>query len=116
MTRFLDRVGIELPILQAPMAGVSTPALAAAVSNAGALGALSLAATDAAGARAMIAEVRAATTRPFNVNVFVHAPARRDPARESAWLAALAPWRRSPRRSARTAPSRLRPYGRSTLA
>jgi nitronate monooxygenase len=91
MTRFLDRVGIELPILQAPMAGVSTPALAAAVSNAGALGALSLAATDAAGARAMIAEVRAATTRPFNVNVFVHAPARRDPARESAWLAALAP-------------------------
>ena len=91
MTDLLARLGIQLPILQAPMAGVSTPALAAAVSNAGALGALGVGATDAAGARAMIAEVRAATARPFNVNVFVHPPALGDAAREAAWLAALAP-------------------------
>src|SRR3954463_13509549 len=91
MTSFIERLGLELPILQAPMAGVSTPALAAVVSNAGALGALGLGATAPARARAMIAEVRAATTRPFNVNVFVHAPPRRDAAREAAWLAALAP-------------------------
>lgn len=91
MTRLLERIGLELPIFQAPMAGVSTPALAAAVSNAGALGALGLGATDAAGARAMIADVRAATARPFHVNVFVHAPAQADPAREAAWLAGLAP-------------------------
>lgn len=84
-------LGVELPILQAPMAGVSTPALAAAVSNAGALGGISVGATDAAGARALIAAVREATTHPFNVNVFVHQPARRDPARESAWCQALAP-------------------------
>jgi nitronate monooxygenase len=91
MSPLLDRLGIELPILQAPMAGVSTPALAAAVSNAGALGGVAVGATDAAGARAMIAEVRASTARPFNVNVFVHASPRPAPAREAAWLAALAP-------------------------
>ncbi|MCE8459518.1 nitronate monooxygenase, partial [Rhodovulum sulfidophilum] len=38
----LDKLGISLPILQAPMAGVSTPELAAAVSNAGGLGALGI--------------------------------------------------------------------------
>jgi nitronate monooxygenase len=91
MTTFLDRLGLWLPILQAPMAGVSTPALAAAVSNAGGLGALAVGATDAVGARAVIAEVRAATARPFNVNVFVHGPVRPDPEREAAWLAGLAP-------------------------
>ncbi len=73
------------------MAGVSTPALAAAVSNAGALGAIGVGATDAAGARAMIDQVRASTARPFNVNLFVHAAPRRDRDREAAWLAALAP-------------------------
>jgi nitronate monooxygenase len=91
MTGLLAQLGLELPILQAPMAGVSPPALAAAVSNAGALGAIAVGATDAAGARAAIAEVRASTGRPFNVNVFVHEPPRPDPAREAAWLAALAP-------------------------
>jgi nitronate monooxygenase len=85
------RLEIELPILQAPMAGVSTPALAAAVSNAGALGAISVGATDAVDARDTIAAVRRATARPFNVNVFVHAPALPDPAREAAWLTGLAP-------------------------
>lgn len=73
------------------MAGVSTSELAAAVSNAGALGSISVAATDAPGARGMIAGVRALSSRPFNVNVFVHRPAVQDPAREAAWLAAMAP-------------------------
>jgi nitronate monooxygenase len=40
MTSFLERLKIETPIIQAPMAGTSTPALAAAVSNAGALGSI----------------------------------------------------------------------------
>ncbi|PYP76640.1 MAG: nitronate monooxygenase [Gemmatimonadetes bacterium] len=91
MTSFLDRLRIELPIFQAPMAGVSTPALAAAVSDAGALGGIAVGAVDAADARTMIAEVRATTARPFNVNVFVHGPPRADPGREAAWLAGLAP-------------------------
>lgn len=86
-----DRLGLSIPLVQAPMAGVSTPALAAAVSNAGALGSIAVGATDAAGARAMIAEVRARTTRAFNVNLFVHAEPMPDPAREAAWLDWLAP-------------------------
>jgi len=87
----LTRLGLTAPIVQAPMAGVSTPEMAAAVCNAGALGSIAVGATDAAGARAMIAATRALTDRPFNVNLFVHAPATADPEREAAWLQALAP-------------------------
>src|SRR3954465_5034227 len=86
------------------MAGVSTPA----ISNAGALGGLGLGATDAVGARAMIVKVRATTTRPFNVNVFVHTPARRDAAREAAWVVAVAlTFRGAPRRTARDGANHL---------
>ncbi|MGJ3626471.1 nitronate monooxygenase [Sphingomonas sp. MMS24-JH45] len=70
----IARLGLDLPLVQAPMAGVwSTPALAAAVCAAGALGSIAVGATDATGARAMIAEVRERTARAFNVNVFTHA-------------------------------------------
>ncbi|PNQ01424.1 nitronate monooxygenase family protein [Sphingobium sp. SA916] len=87
----IESLGLSHPIIQAPMAGVSTPAMAAAVSNAGALGSIAVGATDAAGARAMIEALRAQTSRPFNVNLFTHRPARSDPVREAAWLAALTP-------------------------
>lgn len=82
---------LPTPIIQAPMAGVSTPALAAAVSNAGGLGSLGIGASTVVQAQVMIAETRALTDRPFNVNLFCHAPAQRDAAREAAWLAYLAP-------------------------
>ena len=91
MGALLRTLGIELPILQAPMAGVSTPAMAAAVSDAGGLGAIGVGAAGAEGARRMIAAVRAATDRPFHVNVFCHRPAVVDEAREAAWIARLAP-------------------------
>ncbi len=87
----LNRVGVKLPIVQAPMAGVSTPELAAAVSNAGGLGSIGVGATDARGARAMIDAIRLQTDRPFNVNLFVHASANADEAREQGWLQALQP-------------------------
>ncbi|WP_338466943.1 nitronate monooxygenase [Novosphingobium sp. ZN18A2] len=87
----LERLGLNLPIIQAPMAGVSTPELAAAVSNAGALGSIGVGATDAAGAGAMIAKLRARTDRAFNVNLFVHRSPVPDPSREAAWLSALDP-------------------------
>ena len=87
----IARLGLSLPIIQAPMAGVSTPALAAAVSNAGGLGSLGLGATDAAGARQAIAQTRTLTSRPFGVNVFCHVPATDDPARQARWLEYLAP-------------------------
>src|SRR5215207_4769879 len=87
----LRTLGVSLPIVQAPMAGVSTPEMAAAVSNAGGLGSIGVGATDAAGARAMIEGVRLRTERAFNVNLFVHASAQSDLVREAAWLEALAP-------------------------
>lgn len=87
----IESLGLTHPIIQAPMAGVSTPEMAAAVSNAGALGSIAVGATDAAGARAMIEAVRARTEKPFNVNLFTHQPARADSGKEQAWLRALTP-------------------------
>jgi len=87
----IESLGLSHPIIQAPMAGVSTPAMAAAVSNAGALGSIAVGAADAESGRSMIEAVRAQTGRPFNVNLFAHAPARNDPVREAAWLTALTP-------------------------
>lgn len=88
---FCAALGI-LPIIQAPMVGVSTPQLAAAVSNAGGLGSVGLGASTAAQARQLIHDTRALTRRPFNVNLFCHAPAVRNAQVESAWLAHLAPF------------------------
>ncbi|MDR6412791.1 nitronate monooxygenase [Paraburkholderia terricola] len=88
---FIARLGIELPLIQAPMAGVSTPRLAAEVSNAGALGSIGIGASTTEEARTMINDTRALTCRPFNVNVFCHARAQRDAVREAAWLQHLAP-------------------------
>lgn len=73
------------------MAGVSTPEMASAVSNAGGLGSIGVGATDAAGARAMIEATRARTDRAFNVNLFVHAHPQADAKREQEWLEALGP-------------------------
>ena len=84
-------LGIEHPIVQAPMAGVSTPEMAAAVSNAGALGSLSVGAATPADAGAMVAAFRARSRRPLNVNVFCHEPARANAEREAAWLERLRP-------------------------
>ncbi|MDR5881956.1 nitronate monooxygenase [Caballeronia sp. LZ032] len=84
-------LGIRTPIIQAPMAGVSTPALAAAVSEAGGLGSLGVGAMNAEGARKVIRETRALTARPFNVNVFCHAPSTAHVAVEKAWTDWLAP-------------------------
>src|SRR5690606_17162625 len=82
--------GLPTPIIQAPMAGTATPALAAAVSNAGGLGSIGLGSSTAAQARQLVTETQALTDRPFNVNLFCHQPAVRDAAREAAWLRHLA--------------------------
>jgi len=91
MADMQTRLGLQWPIIQAPMAGVSTPQLAAAVSNAGGLGSLGIGASSAAQARGMLEATRARTGRPFNVNVFCHARAKRDAQREAAWVQHLAP-------------------------
>jgi nitronate monooxygenase len=90
-SRLLDLLGIELPIVQAPMAGVSSPSMAAAASNAGALGSIGVGALDARGARTMVEAVRAATSASFNVNLFCHTPARSRPDAEREWVHRLQP-------------------------
>ena len=67
------------------------PALAAAVSNAGGLGSIAIGSGTLAQAREAIGATRALTARPFQVNVFCHAPARRDAAVEAAWIRHMAP-------------------------
>ena len=87
----LALLGVEKPIIQAPMAGVNTPALTAAVSNAGGLGSYGVGAMNADMARKTIREVRALTGKPFNINVFCHRPAMANEALERRWLEWLAP-------------------------
>jgi nitronate monooxygenase len=65
-TPLCDLLGIEHPIVQAPMGGPAVPQLAAAVSNAGALGTLALSWSDDAGAA--VRELEGLTTRPFGAN------------------------------------------------
>ncbi|VVO54074.1 Nitronate monooxygenase [Pseudomonas fluorescens] len=91
-TPLLSLLNIRLPVLQSPMAGISTPRLAAAVSNAGGLGAIGIGASNVEQARNMIRETAALTDKPFNVNVFCHQPAVHDSARETQWLTFLAPF------------------------
>jgi NAD(P)H-dependent flavin oxidoreductase YrpB (nitropropane dioxygenase family) len=73
-TALTQRLGIELPIIQAPMGGATSPALAAAVSNAGALGTLALSWSNEAHVREQIRETRRLTDRPFGVNLVVAFP------------------------------------------
>ena len=92
MTTLRDLVGVELPIVQAPMAGVQLSALAIAVSNAGGLGSLPCAMLEPDALRTELATLRAGTTRPVNVNFFCHDDPPPDARREAAWRAALAPY------------------------
>ena len=89
-THLLDLLGIELPIIQAPMAGANDAAMAIAVSAAGGLGSLPCAMLEPAQIEQQVANIRTATDRPFNLNFFCHVPASSDPARETAWRARLA--------------------------
>ncbi len=85
-------LGIELPIIQAPMAGVQGSALAVAVSNAGGLGSLPCAMLSLEAMRAEMEAIKAQTTRPFNANFFCHMPPVVSTEREEAWRAKLAPY------------------------
>ena len=83
-------LGIELPLIQAPMAGSQGSALALAVCNAGGLGSLPCAMLTPEALRAELAAIEAGTRKPFNVNFFCHAPPAPSAGREAAWRAALA--------------------------
>lgn len=77
-TTVTELIGIEHPVIQAPMAGAATPELAAAVSAGGALGSLGSAMLPPDELVRQARAVRDATDRPFNVNFFCHRPPELD--------------------------------------
>ena len=85
-----DWLPSRLPIIQAPMAGSQGVALCVAVCEAGGLGSIPCAMLTPVTLREQIAEIRARTSAPFNVNFFCHTPPAPDPARQAAWLESLA--------------------------
>ena len=87
-----ERLAIELPLIQAPMTGVSTPELAVAVANAGGLGFVAGGMLTPEGFAAEMDGVRRRTNQAIGANFFVHPPPRIDPAREARLRARLAPY------------------------
>lgn len=87
-TDLSELLGIEHPIIQAPMSGSDSPALAAAVSNAGALGSLGCGEMSLERLREAFGETRCSTAGPFNVNFFAH-PAPVHPSDDAASMRAL---------------------------
>lgn len=73
-TALTERLGLQVPIVQAPIGGASSPALAAAVSNAGGLGTLALSWHPPEALRRVIRETRALTDKPFGVNLVLAFP------------------------------------------
>jgi nitronate monooxygenase len=88
---WIAQLQLDVPVIQAPMAGVSTPELAAAVSDAGGLGSISIGAMTVLEAAQAIDATRMLTERPFNVNVFCHAHQPLSAVVEAAWLKSLSP-------------------------
>lgn len=109
-----DRLGVEYPVFQAPMAGgAATPELVAAVSNAGGLGSLGLGYLPPEGVREAIRATRALTSRPFCVNLFAPEPAPRAPSEEelAGVRAALAPFRAEVGLPPAGTPAAAQPFG-----
>lgn len=92
MANLAKLLGVDIPILQAPMAGVQAGALAAAVSQAGGLGAIPCALLTPETMRNELEFFRSRTSSPVNVNFFCHVPPQPDAAREAAWRKVLAPY------------------------
>ena len=90
-TRICDLLGIEHPILLAPMAGTTSPEMGAAVSNAGGLGSHGCATMAPEKLETEMAAIRHLTNRPVNLNFFCHEPPQMDEAHHNSLLTALAP-------------------------
>ncbi|WP_445115570.1 NAD(P)H-dependent flavin oxidoreductase [Acinetobacter sp. WZC-1] len=87
----LQRLEIQHPIFLAPMAGVSTPQLAAEVSGMGGLGSLGLGASSVETARKQIQETQVLTSGPFQVNFFCHQPGQNPAEISQRWIQYLSP-------------------------
>jgi nitronate monooxygenase len=88
----LDLFGIEVPIIQAPMAGSAFSEMVVAVSQAGGLGSLACALLSVEQAHKELEAIRRKTSRPINANFFCHQPPRYDCAREMSWRQRLDPY------------------------
>src|SRR5687767_6033717 len=87
-TPLAQRLGLDVPMFLAPMAGATSPALAAAVAGAGALGAFGCAFTEPDAMKRDAATVRGLTDRPFQLNFF--AAPQPDPVPPQAQRSAMA--------------------------
>lgn len=87
----LQLLQIKHPIFLAPMAGVSTPELAAEVSNQGGLGSLGLGAHTPEAAKAEILKTQTLTQQPFQVNFFCHQSQSLNPHKAQQWIDYLRP-------------------------
>jgi len=83
--RLLELVGIEVPIIQAPMAGAQDVDLAMAVAEAGALGSLPCAMWTAEKAREQVNIFRQRVGKPVNLNFFCHQAVPADPGQDARW-------------------------------
>ncbi|WP_459625230.1 NAD(P)H-dependent flavin oxidoreductase [Burkholderia sp. 3C] len=88
--RITELLGIELPIIQAPMAGATTPDMVIAASEAGGLGSLPGALLSIEQMKTALDRIRSATRKPININFFSHTDPSPDPAKQMAWRAELA--------------------------
>ncbi|SDA37677.1 nitronate monooxygenase [Pseudomonas sp. NFACC15-1] len=91
-TRLLDLLGIELPIIQGPLAGVTGPAMVVATCNAGGLGSMPAAMLDVEQLRQALTTISEQTDKPFNVNFFCHQPPTFDEQRAETWKQRLKPY------------------------
>lgn len=87
---YFQSLGIKIPIIQAPMAGATTPEMVIAVSNAGGLGSLPCALLSVNAVREAWAKIRAACSLPVNLNFFCHTDEPDDPAKQERWKNRLA--------------------------
>src|SRR4051812_27948378 len=90
--RLIDLLGIEHPIIQAPMAGSAKADMVAAVSEAGGLGSLGCATMAPDEVKAQLGIIRQRTAKPINVNFFTHTPPANGEAAERRWRERLAPY------------------------
>jgi nitronate monooxygenase len=92
--RLIDLFKIEVPIIQAPVAGAMDWELTAGAAEAGALGSLPCAMLNAGQIREQMAKIRAHTRKPINLNFFCHSQPELNNAREARWRERLAPYYR----------------------
>jgi nitronate monooxygenase len=92
MDQLTKMLGINVPIVQAPMAGSAGLDMAVAVAGAGGLGSLACAALDAQRLQDLLQAAAEATNKPLNFNFFCHEPPEDNPEQDAAWLEKLSPY------------------------